>query len=650
MIKPTILFMKENRINDTIKNAIELINKETIANAAPNAPLNPCLLVYLDSRSCGFVSTVNQSLVTYWGKYASYIPNLFYDHSSEVFMVLDDYGNITDSVDIIDVLENLRGLDENIFTAKSKMRIYFIVDTTEISNMDIFVKMYDVIKVFKDINLRFSTMLFFMEDSSIRRDHVNLRTEMKKHLCRLDENSKYDSIVVLSSQLYGDGGSLVGDNEKSNYSLLSSIIMLSNNDDINVGNRQSLFYYASDENRIALTAAYKIVKKPISEIVSVSFYSIISCVVDKLFSIDDDYEIPKEELLETLELNRATGYEFINRSIGKLLQENLPSIKDLKVLPNMPQGGLSIRGAGNAYITPKEVFDYLNKTTKGCWNAFYKTYYLNTIGDLLKNEIDNGHIKERMSINLKQKFTYAQLSRLLESKSLSLIESSTPEYPTIRAINNYNELNNFIIDCLKAEVFKEVKPVIIDVIRQIDEEAERYIAMLNEIKAEFESISKIKAKDMKANIPQFYGQIIQDYLMNADNKQFVIKKFDDYENSESMLLSNLFELFKQIVECYEVYRCSFENELNQRLNTLSPGAIDQLITSSLLDNPDDAIRLSSPLKPRFLKQFFLINEKANYASMMRVDEQGEIINTGSSSFAENIILYLCKSSHLVIDK
>ena len=88
-----------------------------------------------------------------------------------------------------------------------------------------------------------------------------------------------------------------------------------------------------------------------------------------------------------------------------------------------------------------------------------------------------------MSINLKQKFTYAQLSRLLESKSLSLIESSTPEYPTIRAINNYNELNNFIIDCLKAEVFKEVKPVIIDVIRQIDEEAERYIAMLNEIKA-----------------------------------------------------------------------------------------------------------------------------------------------------------------------
>lgn len=629
-------------LNSFIKDSISLINGKSTPEILKNSPENPCIIIFLDNYSSNFSQVIFDKMTEHWGNKAEYISQFLYNNNS--FFEPDNDGKFSTESDIYDLIEKVRDNDDDMFTSPDEIKLFFVLSTNSVNNIDHFRKLFECIDIFKSIDeINFLTMFFLMEVASLRPEKVILRDEIRREICESDIAKKYNSIFVLSS-LLSSGATLRGDKEAQNYSLLANIIVLANNNDLSSSIRKKNLYFIPSDKYVALTASYLLVEKPVKEIVIISYYHIISYIADEVFELKKDYRIPQSDLVAALKINNATGFEFVNNKLEYIAKEFLPNISAIKILPNMKQNSISIKPESGEMLTKDKVFSELNARTLGAWSEFYKENFVSVIKKNVKDGFKED-IRYQIAKSLSEHFNYSELSMLMESGIEYLLESNKPEPRRTRSIESYEELYSFIIDTIRSELYDELKPVFIDAVRDVDQKSEECRLGYETLKHELLNLYDDSNSDRKS-IYDFYGTIVRNYVNSGEISKKIRAEFRGFELSRSEIQSKLFELFKNMVDASPEFKYSFEEELNKRLAATGDLRADKIISATLESDDDKIIRLKSPTRPSFVKKFYLAKKDSDYMQLIKTDDN-TVIDTSSRKSAENIRLYLCEYGHLI---
>lgn len=630
-------------LNSFIKNSISLINGKSTPEILKNSPENPCIIIFLDNYSSNFSQVIFDKMTEHWGNKAEYISQFLYNNNS--FFEPDNDGKFTTESDIYDLIERVRDNDDNMFPSPDEIKLFFVLSTNSVNNIDHFRKLFECIDLFKSIDeINFLTMFFLMEVASLRPEKVILRDEIRREICESDIAKKYNSIFVLSN-LLSSGATLRGDKEAQNYSLLANIIVLANNNDLSSSIRKKNLYFFPSDKYVALTASYLLVEKPVKEIVIISYYHIISYIADEVFELKKDYRIPQSELVAALKINNATGFEFVNNKLEYITKEFLPNISAIKMLPNMKQNAISIKPESGEMLTKDKVFSELNARTLGAWSEFYKENFVSVIKKNVNDDFKED-IRYQIAKSLSEHFNYSELSLLMESGIEYLLESNKPEPRRTRSIESYEELYSFIIDTIRSELYDELKPVFIDAVRDVDQKSEECRLVYETLRHELLNIYDDYSNSDRKSIYDFYGTIVRNYVNSGEISKKIRTEFRGFEFSRSEIQSKLFELFKNMVDASPEFKYSFEEELNKRLAATGDLRADKIISATLESDDDKIIRLKSPTRPSFVKKFYLAKKDSDYMQLIKTDDN-TVIDTSSRKSAENIRLYLCEYGHLI---
>lgn len=630
-------------LNSFIKNSISLINGKSTPEILKNSPENPCIIIFLDNYSSNFSQVIFDKMTEHWGNKAEYISQFLYNNNS--FFEPDNDGKFTTESDIYDLIERVRDNDDNMFPSPDEIKLFFVLSTNSVNNIDHFRKLFECIDLFKSIDeINFLTMFFLMEVASLRPEKVILRDEVRREICESDIAKKYNSIFVLSN-LLSSGATLRGDKEAQNYSLLANIIVLANNNDLSSSIRKKNLYFFPSDKYVALTASYLLVEKPVKEIVIISYYHIISYIADEVFELKKDYRIPQSELVAALKINNATGFEFVNNKLEYITKEFLPNISAIKMLPNMKQNAISIKPESGEMLTKDKVFSELNARTLGAWSEFYKENFVSVIKKNVNDDFKED-IRYQIAKSLSEHFNYSELSLLMESGIEYLLESNKPEPRRTRSIESYEELYSFIIDTIRSELYDELKPVIIDAVRDVDQKSEECRLVYETLRHELLNLYDDYSNSDRKSIYDFYGTIVRNYVNSGEISKKIRTEFRGFEFSRSEIQSKLFELFKNMVDASPEFKYSFEEELNKRLAATGDLRADKIISATLESDDDKIIRLKSPTRPSFVKKFYLAKKDSDYMQLIKTDDN-TVIDTSSRKSAENIRLYLCEYGHLI---
>ena len=630
-------------LNSFIKNSISLINGKSTPEILKNSPENPCIIIFLDNYSSNFSQVIFDKMTEHWGNKAEYISQFLYNNNS--FFEPDNDGKFTTESDIYDLIERVRDNDDNMFPSPDEIKLFFVLSTNSVNNIDHFRKLFECIDLFKSIDeMNFLTMFFLMEVASLRPEKVILRDKIRREICESDIAKKYNSIFVLSN-LLSSGATLRGDKEAQNYSLLANIIVLANNNDLSSSIRKKNLYFFPSDKYVALTASYLLVEKPVKEIVIISYYHIISYIADEVFELKKDYRIPQSELVAALKINNATGFEFVNNKLEYITKEFLPNISAIKMLPNMKQNAISIKPESGEMLTKDKVFSELNARTLGAWSEFYKENFVSVIKKNVNDDFKED-IRYQIAKSLSEHFNYSELSLLMESGIEYLLESNKPEPRRTRSIESYEELYSFIIDTIRSELYDELKPVFIDAVRDVDQKSEECRLVYETLRHELLNLYDDYSNSDRKSIYDFYGTIVRNYVNSGEISKKIRTEFRGFEFSRSEIQSKLFELFKNMVDASPEFKYSFEEELNKRLAASGDLRADKIISATLESDDDKIIRLKSPTRPSFVKKFYLAKKDSDYMQLIKTDDN-TVIDTSSRKSAENIRLYLCEYGHLI---
>ena len=488
-------------LNSFIKNSISLINGKSTPEILKNSPENPCIIIFLDNYSSNFSQVIFDKMTEHWGNKAEYISQFLYNNNS--FFEPDNDGKFTTESDIYDLIERVRDNDDNMFPSPDEIKLFFVLSTNSVNNIDHFRKLFECIDLFKSIDeMNFLTMFFLMEVASLRPEKVILRDKIRREICESDIAKKYNSIFVLSN-LLSSGATLRGDKEAQNYSLLANIIVLANNNDLSSSIRKKNLYFFPSDKYVALTASYLLVEKPVKEIVIISYYHIISYIADEVFELKKDYRIPQSELVAALKINNATGFEFVNNKLEYITKEFLPNISAIKMLPNMKQNAISIKPESGEMLTKDKVFSELNARTLGAWSEFYKENFVSVIKKNVNDDFKED-IRYQIAKSLSEHFNYSELSLLMESGIEYLLESNKPEPRRTRSIESYEELYSFIIDTIRSELYDELKPVFIDAVRDVDQKSEECRLVYETLRHELLNLYDDYSNSDRKSIYDFY--------------------------------------------------------------------------------------------------------------------------------------------------
>lgn len=627
-------------VNSMINDSIALVKRETISKHLFNAPSNPCIIVYLTDKSASFYESVCDGLHKYWGNRVDFIPQLLYKEGKFYSC------SSSEEIDIYEIIEDIRSFKENIFEDKKSIKIYFYLDTYCIDDLENFKELYNCVDVFHSIRMvKFLTMLFYVEDASIKSQKVSLREKFAEFIISDDNRNKYNSVFWLSTNLYG-GDVLKDERESENYSLSTSLIFLSNNNDEDGISYRGNNMFSMYSNSSAYTVSYINLCKPIKAIVANTYVSMLKFLMNEMFMVNKKLIIEESDILSALCIGTNVDSSLSNQIYERIV-EKIPKVSDLRSLPNINDQPISITGRDGVDFNC--ITDYLNKVTLDCWMDFYNYNYIRIINELLENDYSDSNIKSTIITSLLNKFSYIELSQLLESKAIKAIEECSPAAHTTRGVNSLNELDGFIKDQVKNDIFNLLKPLYKNVIREVDALSEKYIEDLEILEVNVQEQAKIKNDDLSGNIASYYDNIVRTYMQSSDNIQRINDDFKNYHENMDEVYLRLSSLFSRIIESYPIYKSPFEEELNARLSSVNAGQANQFIARSLQNHTKikNQIRINSSSEPYVLNTYYLVNGNSDYVNILDADKNS-VINTGISNSAETIVLYSCSKENIIL--
>lgn len=583
-------------------------------------PEYPMAVVYLGEESAKAHNILAEELYHIWPPYKDKLLFLGIreaEGGQEFFYVSED-GNTTVTNDT--VVSSVEGLfsTEMHFHDRTSLLIYFLLDTGECSDKDEFLKFLTFMEYAKKVipGERQTDMLTILLNEGFT--HIDTAKQIRNSLSDMmrNENAVLDRSVFLISNKRSDLS--IDSNWKTGYQIMSKLIVLSNNRD----------KAAQMSNPSVKTVGYSRAEKPLNDIGQI----VLSVLFDELAeAADTDDNFDMEQVWQRLGLSERNTFSILDEYAEDKLIPALPLESQLKLFPRISEsewGNLS-------YLSAAE-FD---AATMGAWNCFLSQLIEKTRNEILQNAAFKTGIKEKFKKQLLENFKNREIIFLGEK--LCKYE----DLPVIAEIDN-NET-----------ILKSAENQLKYMLSSAHDLQELFLSAVKEQAEAARNLQRIwkKIQDSRLNLHHVADESIIRYYRDRKMKDYIdrqkIKLITEFERlqDEEQLETFLKKVIEDVIESDQVYRTSFEEEMQNRLSgSVEQADMGETVRRKLTSS--QYLTINFNFGTPIIRSVFLNMQTDLYSMLRTAMEDGMTMyyyDTGIGSMAETLEIYELSAENLI---
>lgn len=611
-----------HNVKELLDSCVQKLNEKDIGKTGGNVALHPTVLVFVGNKSKKYVQNVKKILDDNWNntRFLQYLHVVKQDEKWSCNTISTDVshqgitweslcsecGQGMDEA-ILKMLET----DERIFADKSRIKMEFILDSTEEYGKEYYDLIMEIGNSFHAENLK---TLFLMIDQRYGLDRVVRSENLLRYIIGREmdngqaQNRKLGTTYLISNYL--ESGDILGDSKLYlNYRLVANIILLG-------GNRNSDSHYVTNLYNGIKTVAYALVTKPTNAIAAVSLVELLK----QMYENDKrqlERELSEKDIKERMGIESSNGFAFAEEWFRKEIQENLPESNALQYLPF--ESEKAFREIQNMdSISSDLVDDY----TYGAWSAFLQKQYIGVLRKNWQEDVEYRIIRAKIRSIIQWAFSYFELLKLANKKE--------EVYQIIRMPYQYggtgnkggfsDKLQKIALYEVKKSFYEKLKELIVEEFDFLFDAARRfqsdYQMCIEEIERESVVLySEIETTSMD-NIRSVYSDQVKRYIEHNKKDNATESAFPGIFNitgNKEDILRETWNVFLELID-NDIYSYDFEHEVDFRMNSMNE-IKRKNFTDELQKVLNGSIRLKSIINVPMKKSicFYMVNANANYA-------------------------------------
>ena len=605
------------------------IDRLNLGDETGKEPQFPQLVIYLGKDASNAHAAVSSNLLQTWPQYQDELKFLCVQKTDNLayfeMPIASEQCNPLSEDGVREIASAMFGTRMH-FADRSKLLVYFVLDTTSMQNLDDFISWLPAINSVKQLLCSDSTDLLDMLCLLLNENLVRQKTaaKIRDYLSGFYTNKeirKTVSNVLLLSNRRSDNAIL--EDWEIGYKIVSAIIALSNNDETQV--TKNIFCNS------VLTASYAREEKPIAQIGQVVVSNLLTSLAENIPHTDPKL-MDDPKLSDKLGLTKTGTFTMLDNYAEMNLYSLLPSEEQLELFPRRDanaQTEMSMMSA-NAF----------NEYTMGAWNQ-----YLAEIARTAQEKVAmNSAVRQswsdeyrRILVNTFNKEEILYLVDHIDDVAEILGKTRLPSYDA--------KVLTAAKDQLKYMLSSDEKliQIFVNALRQQGQVASDFTQAWNTLLKSRRQIFGVR----DANMATFYERKIRNFIDRRGSE--ICTEFTTIHNTED-LVKFLQDVIEDVIDSDEIFSAAFEDELESRLNEDAlPTDAKQYIRKKLTGDGvytylQTNFALGEPVVSSILIKIGTPLYKNLYSNLAPTTYY---YNTGSSSAAEALVIYEVSKENLV---
>lgn len=520
------------------------IDRRRIGDNIGKEPQFPMLIMFMGENAIGGFSEVYTRLVQFWPQYQNELVFLGIEkHLNEIEcfnLTMNDTEVVREKI-VLDKLgdrvSSLFGLRSH-YQDRSKLFIYYTLDTTSFTNVSDFHAWMETIKKVKTYcgvdNVDMLDLMFLMLNENIG-ERRTIATDIKN--CLYDYLEDYITSVMLLSNRRSDHAIL--EDWSIVYRIVSDIVALTNNCDTQIAGRVM--------RSGVFTASHEFEEKPTTQIGQVIIRELIERLSNESF--DSRIAIAQDEALGgKLGLSAERTLNILDDYAEQALYKLLPSEDKLALFPRrdaIEYDNLSSRSERE-----------FNEITMNSWKCF--------LGQIVSQAQE--HIRKDSSMRIRWREAYSKtISSNFSIGELIWMKDHLDEIRNL--LNNARQPSSEakVLSAAKAQLRfllssnRSIMDIFVAEIEELGKNAENFLETWQQLLRSRLTLHPVRDENLK----KFYERkatVFFDY-----NGSYITEQFSHVSNMEE--LKAFFEdIIDRIIDSDPVFSSAFEEELECRLN------------------------------------------------------------------------------------
>lgn len=605
------------------------IDRLNLGDETGKEPQFPQLVIYLGKDASNAHAAVSSNLLQTWPQYQDELKFLCVQKTDNLayfeMPIGSEQCNPLSEDGVREIASAMFGTRMH-FADRSKLLVYFVLDTTSMQNLDDFISWLPAINSVKQLLCSDSTDLLDMLCLLLNENLVRQKTaaKIRDYLSGFYTNKeirKTVSNVLLLSNRRSDNAIL--EDWEIGYKIVSAIIALSNNDETQV--TKNIFCNS------VLTASYAREEKPIAQIGQVVVSNLLTSLAENIPHTDPKL-MDDPKLSNKLGLTKTGTFTMLDNYAEMNLYSLFPSEEQLELFPRRDanaQTEMSMMSA-NAF----------NEYTMGAWNQ-----YLAEIARTAQEKVAmNSAVRQSWSDEYRKilvnTFNKEEILYLVDH-----IDDVAEILGNTRLPSNDAKVLTAAKDQLKYMLSSDEKliQIFVNALRQQGQVASDFTQAWNTLLKSRRQIFGVR----DANMATFYERKIRNFIDRRGSE--ICTEFTTIHNTED-LIKFLQDVIEDVIDSDEIFSAAFEDELESRLNEDAlPTDAKQYIRKKLTGSGvytylQTNFALGEPVVSSILIKIGTPLYKNLYSNLAPTTYY---YNTGSSSAAEALVIYEVSKENLV---
>ena len=605
------------------------IDRQNLGDVTGKEPHFPQLVVYLGKDASDAHTAVSTNLLQIWPQYQDELKFLCVQKTDGITyfeMPIGNEQNVALSENgVREIASALFGTRMH-FADRSKLLVYFILDTTSMQSLDDFLSWLPVLHTVKALLCPNSTDLLNMlclllnENLTRQKTAAKIRNYLSCFYTNEELRKTVDNVLLLSNRRNDNA---ILEDWEIGYKIISATIALSNNEETRI--TTNIFCNS------VLTASYAREEKPISQIGQVVVGNLLLSLAENAPHTDPKL-MDDPKLAEKLGLTKNGTFTILDQYAQTNLYALLPSEEQLELFPRrdaIAQVQMSMLSA-NAF----------NEFTMGAWNQY------------LAEMIRTAREKLEMNSALRQKWGDAYRKFLADTFKKEEILYLADHIDDVVEIMSHTRLPSGDAQVLIAarEQLKYMLSSDESFIRIFVSALQQQGRIVSEFAQAWNSLLQSRRQVFgvrDANMSTFYERKIRNFMDRRGTE--MLTAFAAIHNTQE-LIEFLQGTVEDIIDSDEVFSAAFEDELERRLNEDAlPTDAKQYIRKKLTGSGvytylQTNFALGEPIVSSILIKIGTPLYKNLYSNLA---PSTYYYNTGSSSAAEALVIYEVSRENLV---
>lgn len=605
------------------------IDRQNLGDVTGKEPHFPQLVVYLGKDASNAHTAVSTNLLQIWPQYQDELKFLCIQNTDGItyfeIPVGGEQGVALSENGVREIASALFGTRMH-FADRSKLLVYFILDTTSMQSLDDFLSWLPVLHTVKALLCPNSTDLLNMlclllnENLTRQKTAAKIRNYLSCFYTNEELRKTVDNVLLLSNRRNDNA---ILEDWEIGYKIISATIALSNNEETRI--TTNIFCNS------VLTASYAREEKPISQIGQVVVGNLLLSLAENAPHTDPKL-MDDPKLAEKLGLTKNGTFTILDQYAQTNLYALLPSEEQLELFPRrdaIAQVQMSMLSA-NAF----------NEFTMGAWNQY------------LEEMLRAAREKLEMNSALRQKWGDAYRKFLADTFKKEEILYLADHIDDVAEIMSNTRLPSGDAQVLIAarEQLKYMLSSDETFIRIFVSALQQQGRIVSEFAQAWNSLLQSRRQVFgvrDANMSTFYERKIRNFMDRRGTE--MLTAFAAIHNTQE-LIEFLQGTVEDIIDSDEVFSAAFEDELERRLNEDAlPTDAKQYIRKKLTGSGvytylQTNFALGEPIVSSILIKIGTPLYKNLYSNLA---PSTYYYNTGSSSAAEALVIYEVSRENLV---